>query len=187
MLRLGFLLLVLVFGVSMFGAGVAAPAEVSAPVSEVLERVALSLQDRYRAAERWAGAAAQSESGKGGDDLLQSDRYGDLLLTRSSATPSAYAVQVGWHAELTAARQQAQLLREQGHPVQLIGVGGDPASRSVVVAVGPFAQIAQARQVEQALRASPLALAPIVPIRLPSAPAPTATAAAPASPARGSK
>jgi hypothetical protein len=173
--KLSFLILVMAFGAAMFGAGVQAPPEVSEPVGRMLGQAALSLKERYESAERWASKASARAPGS-----LAVARYSDLLLTSPRAEQGAYGVQLGWYAELAAAEQQAQRARDVGQPVQLVAIGEDPASRSFLVAAGPFASSSEARAAERELRARPLAGQPVFAIRLP-APAPVMRA--PAAPA----
>ena len=178
--KLSFLILVMAFGAAMFGAGVQAPPEVSAPVERVLGRVALSLQERYQSAERWASNASSAAPG-----LLAAAHYSDLLLTSPRADQGAYGVQLGWYAERAGAEQLAQRVREAGQAVQLVAIGEDPASSSFLVAAGPFTSSSQARAAERELRGGSLGGEPVLTIRLPApAPAPAVpTPAVPAAPA----
>jgi hypothetical protein len=164
--RLGFVLLVLLFGGLMFLAGLLAPASVHGPVAqwardavgatlgEVRAAVDATLADAERAATASAVRAADDTTPDGGPDAPGVLAYGELVVPAPLPSEGVYGLQVGMLTDAGAAAARTAEVRAAGFDSRVIPVTDADGARWYVVTAGRHGHPRQAREARMLLATS---------------------------------
>ena len=142
--KLGFILIVLLFGALMFVAGTLAPKAVREPIVNAAGQLMARLPTSgdAKSASRDAPSEAGTSAGKEDDKPLP---YETLLLRRPLPDKAQFALQVGVFAEAAGADPLLGRLRKLGYRSKAIPVVDQNGALWVVLAAGQFASPDDAR------------------------------------------
>ena len=134
--KLGFILLVVAFGIGMFVAGTLAPASLRDQISATTRQLA------------GQGTAAQTTASPPAAKAAADDKkekpipYQSLLLHTPLPDKAKYALQVGMFSDPTAANRMSEQLTKLGYTASIIDVVDNDQQTWHVVASGSFDNIA---------------------------------------------
>lgn len=125
MLKIGFVIIILVFGVLMFTAGILAPTDIAEPV----EKVALDMYNRWVPELDKAEQALEVKTPAAID-------YNSLLIVNEKTSP--LGIQIGLFTVISQVELLQNELKHLKIPVQIIEVSLDEDIRWTLLAAGPF-------------------------------------------------
>ena len=137
--KIGFILIVLVFGALMFVAGTLAPESVRGSVAssaqELIDRLPLGGKASASSAAATAAAGEETPAAEEQQALIH---YETLLLPTPLPEKGQYALQVGLFADLASTSVLADRLQALGYATQAIAVVDQNGQPWVVLAAGTF-------------------------------------------------
>ncbi|MFL6623223.1 MAG: SPOR domain-containing protein [Sulfurifustis sp.] len=161
--KLGFILIVAIFGVLMFIAGAIAPDAIRRPLLGMVG-TPTSANPQTAAAPAPAVASSSTPPATESDDLP----YDALLLPTPLPAQGLYALQLGSYTEAASADTWMERVRHQGFPVKKLTVKDQNGARWIVVAVGRYASPDEARTARASTARRLNWVEPLAVIRLPA-------------------
>lgn len=151
--KLGFILIVAVFGALMFAAGMLAPESLREPVRATTQQAKAWLAAGGKKTDDSAATAAPAANStdSSASASARADKAADPILAESLLIPSPlpdkgqYGLQVGQFASAEQAGQLGSRIKSLRLPFALLDVVDQGGKRWTVVALGPYASPDEAR------------------------------------------
>lgn len=147
--KLGFILIVAVFGALMFAAGMFAPQSLRQPVQTMTQQAkawfAATGKSSDSAAVPAAGSTASSASASAQADKTDPIPAESLLIPAPLPDKGQYGLQVGQFASAGQAGELSSRIKSMKLPLALLDVVDQAGKRWTVVALGPYASPDEAR------------------------------------------